>query len=113
MSRFCKLPRPHLPLHKTITMTKFFKWIALAEGVSYLALFFNMLVIKPTNIELYKTLLYPIGMAHGMLFIAYIVLAIMLKIEQQWTWKKFAEIIAASLLPFGTFYIDRKYFRNA
>lgn len=94
-------------------MTKFFKLVAIGEGVSYLALFFNMLVIKPTNPELYKTLLFPVGMTHGMLFVGYIVLAIMLKIEQQWTWKKFGEIAVASVIPFGTFYIERKYFRNA
>ncbi len=90
-------------------MNKLFKFVALAEGVSYLALFTNMLLIKPTNIELYKILLFPIGMAHGILFIGYIVLAIMLKFEQDWSWKKFGIISIASLIPFGTFYVDKKY----
>ncbi len=94
-------------------MLRLFKIIALLEGVSYLALFSNMLLIKPNNMELYKTLLYPIGMAHGVLFIGYILLAIMLKIELNWDWKKFAIICLASILPFGTFYMEWKYFRNA
>ena len=30
-----------------------------------------------------------IGMAHGLLFVAYIIMAIMLKFEENWSWKKF------------------------
>lgn len=93
-------------------MLKFFKVIALLEGVSYLALFSNMLFIKPTNLTLYKTLLFPIGMAHGLLFVTYIILAVMLKFEQNWDWKKFGIICLASVVPFGTFYIERKYLKN-
>lgn len=90
-------------------MLKFFKIIAILEGISFLALFANMLLIKPNNMDLYKTLLFPIGMAHGVLFIAYLILAIMLKFELDWSWKKFAIIAVASVLPFGTFYIEKKY----
>jgi len=94
-------------------MLRIFKIIALLEGVSYLALFANMLLVKPNNIDLYKTLLFPIGMGHGILFITYIILATMLKIEQNWDWKKFGIILIASVLPFGTFYIEQKYLKNA
>lgn len=90
-------------------MLKLFKIVAILEGVSYLALFGNMLIIKPTNMELYKTLLFPIGMGHGILFIAYLILATMLKFELDWSWKKFGIIAIASVLPFGTFYIEKKY----
>jgi len=94
-------------------MLRIFKIVALLEGVSYLALFANMLLVKPNNIDLYKTLLFPIGMGHGILFITYIILATMLKIEQNWDWKKFGVILIASVLPFGTFYIEQKYLKNA
>ncbi len=90
-------------------MLKLFKVVAILEGISYLALFGNMLIIKNNNPELYHTLLFPVGLAHGVLFVAYIILAIMLKFELDWPLKKFAIICAASLLPFGTFYIDKKY----
>lgn len=93
-------------------MLKIFKIAALLEGVSYLALFTNMLVVKPTNVAFYKALLFPIGMAHGILFISYIILAIMLKFEQNWDWKKFGIICLGSLVPFGTFYVDKKYLQN-
>lgn len=94
-------------------MLRIFKIVALLEGVSYLTLFANMLLIKPNNIDLYKTLLFPVGMAHGLLFIGYILLAVMLKIELGWDWKKFGIILVASVLPFGTFYVEQKYLKNA
>lgn len=94
-------------------MTKLFKFIAIAEGISYLVLFFNMLVIKRINPELYKTLLFPIGMAHGILFISYVALACMIWKSQKWNLKEFLIVQVASLLPFGTFYVEKKYLRNA
>lgn len=90
-------------------MLKVFTIVGFLEGISYLVLFFNMLVIKNINIELYKNLLFPIGMAHGLLFIAYIVMAIMLKVELKWSFKKFILISIASLIPFGTFYSEKNW----
>ncbi|WP_313808411.1 DUF3817 domain-containing protein [Flavobacterium sp.] len=89
-------------------MMRLFKIVAFLEGISLLVLFGNMLFIKPTNPELYKTLLFPVGMTHGLLFIAYIALATMFKIEENWSWKKYAMVCVASVLPFGTFYVEKK-----
>ncbi|MBC7523629.1 MAG: DUF3817 domain-containing protein [Flavobacterium sp.] len=94
-------------------MNKIFKFVAIAEGVSYLALFVNMIFNKHSNPELYKSLLFPIGMTHGILFISYIYLAFMIKENQSWNGKEFAIVLAGSLIPFGTFYIERKYLKNA
>lgn len=90
-------------------MLKIFKIVAILEGISYLVLFANMLVVKPNNLELYKQLLYPIGMTHGVLFVGYCVLAVLLKYSLNWTYKKLAIILAASLLPFATFWVEKKY----
>lgn len=94
-------------------MLKIFKFTAILEGISYILLFSNMLFIKPSNFGLYKSLLYPIGMTHGILFIGYIGLAILLKNSQKWNYKNFGIILIASLLPFATFYVERKYLKNA
>lgn len=94
-------------------MLKIFKITAILEGISYLVLFANMLLIKPTNLELYKTLLYPIGMSHGVLFIAYVLLAVLLKKSQNWSFPLLGFILLASLLPFATFYVEQKYLKNA
>ncbi|RZJ51775.1 MAG: DUF3817 domain-containing protein [Flavobacterium sp.] len=90
-------------------MLKIFKVTAILEGISYLVLFANMLIIKTNNPELYHTLLRPLGMAHGVLFIGYIILAFLLLKSQKWTTTTFGIILIASLIPFGTFYVEKKY----
>ena len=93
-------------------MLRIFKNIAILEGISYIVLFANMLIIKPSNIDLYKSLLYPVGMTHGILFIAYVLLAVLLKKSQEWNLKTSSIVLGASLLPFATFYIEKKYLRK-
>lgn len=88
-------------------MIRFFKIIALLEGVSLLALLFFAMPMKYIfNNPLFVKY---IGMAHGLLFILYIALAILLKIEQKWDMKKLGIVSIASVIPFGTFYIEKKY----
>ena len=94
-------------------MIKIFKITAISEGFSYLILLSNMLFIKPTHLELYKTFLFPIGMTHGILFIAYLYLSFMIKEKQNWSVKDLTLIILSSLIPFGAFFIERKYLKNA
>lgn len=93
-------------------MVRIFKNIAILEGISYLVLFANMLLIKPTNLALYKTFLYPIGMTHGILFIGYVLLAVLIKNSQKWNFKQLFIVLAASLLPFATFFVESKYLKN-
>jgi len=88
-------------------MLKFFKIIALLEGISLLALFFFAMPMK--RIFGHPEYIFPVGMAHGILFIVYILLAIMLKFEDNWTGKKLAIVSVASIIPFGTFYVEKKY----
>jgi len=90
-------------------MVKIFKNIAILEGISYLVLFANMLLVKPTNLALYKTFLYPIGMTHGILFIGYVALAIFIMKSQKWSFGTLSIVLIASLLPFATFFVERKY----
>lgn len=94
-----------------IKMKKIFKIIAFLEGISLLALFGFAMPMKyffhqPEYISSF-------GMTHGLLFVAYIVLAIILKLVDNWATKKFAIICLASVVPFGTFYVENKYFKNA
>lgn len=93
-------------------MVKSFKYVAILEGISYILLFGNMLLIKPSNIALYKTLLYPIGMTHGVLFIGYCLLALLIQKSQKWDFKTLFIVLGASLLPLATFFVEKKYIRN-
>ena len=90
---------------------EFFRMVALLEGVSYLALLFFAMPLKYIwKIEIYVQ---TIGMAHGILFIIYIILAIFLhQKKKKWNRKDFLIILAASILPIGTFVIDKKYLQK-
>lgn len=88
-------------------MLKIFRLVSFLEGVSYLLLLFIAVPIKYLGEnEAYVKML---GMPHGLLFIAYIIMAILLKYELSWNSKIFWSVFIASIIPFGTFYIDRKY----
>lgn len=89
-----------------------FKLVAILEGISYLVLFANMLLVKPFYPELYQNLLYPIGMSHGVLFIAYVVLGLLVAYKLKWSIKTIGIVMFASLLPFATFYVERKYLKT-
>ena len=93
-------------------MVRIFKNIAILEGISYLVLFANMLLIKSINLGLYKTMLYPIGMTHGLLFIGYVLLAVVLKKSQNWNFISLLVVLTASLLPLATFFIEKKYIKH-
>ena len=92
-----------------MNLLKQLRFLAIGEGISYLVLFCNMLLVKPNNLVLYKKLLYPIGMAHGVLFMAYCVFVILVAVNKKWNYKITLLGLLASLLPFGTFYFDKKY----
>jgi integral membrane protein len=88
-------------------MKLFFRIVALLEGVSYIllmtiGLYFKYLLNDDTYVKL-------LGMPHGVLFILYILIAFLLRKQEQWSFINFVIILFASLIPFGTFYIDRKY----
>ena len=88
-------------------MINLFRITAFLEGVSYILLLFIAVPIKyllddPTYVKI-------LGMPHGVLFIAYIFFSISGKYKFNWNTKDFIIISLASLIPFGTFYVDKKY----
>ena len=90
-------------------MLKAFRVTAILEGVSYLMLFALSMPLKYWA-GIREPNLY-IGYAHGFLFIAFMVIALVFTMEKKWGFKRFVIFLAASLLPFGTFYIDQKYLK--
>ena len=91
-------------------MKKAFRLISFLEGVSYLLLLFIAVPIKYfQGNELYVKIL---GMPHGILFISYILLLILIQKKMKWNLKTTLVISLASIIPFGTFYVDIKYLRS-
>ena len=82
--------------------------LAILEGITYLALGVTM----PMKYVLGNPLPnYFVGMAHGVLFIAYCLAVIQVGFKQNWRIKIILLSLIASLLPFGTFYADIKWFK--
>lgn len=91
-------------------LLKPFRIIAFLEGLSYILLLFIATPIKylldePKYVKL-------LGMPHGLLFIVYIVLAIILAANLKWSKKILRNVLLASIIPFGTFYVDYKYLKQ-
>ena len=92
-------------------MIRIFKIIALLEGSSLLLLLLFAMPMKyifhdPIYVKI-------IGMGHGVLFVLYILMAIVLKFKVNWNLSTFGIVCIASVIPFGTFYIEKKYLKNA
>jgi integral membrane protein len=88
-------------------MVRFFKHIAHWEGVSLLLLLFIAMPVKYGFG--YDILVKIIGMIHGILFILYVLGAISIKNIKKWSLHSTFLILFLSLVPFGTFYVDKKY----
>ena len=91
-------------------ITKYFRTVGWAEGISLLLLFGVAMPIKyiggvpePTKI---------IGAIHGILFLLYNYLALQLKEDESWPDRKFVAAVVLSCLPFGTFIFESR-FRSA
>ncbi len=52
-----------------------------------------------------------VGMAHGVLFIAYLVGAFIMFKPMNWSNKTLFIVIGCSVLPFGPFYVENKYLK--
>jgi len=88
----------------------FFRIVALLEGFSYLVLLLIAMPLKYIwHMEEYVQ---NVGMAHGILFILYILMAIFLYKKRLWSQKELIIILLGSVVPFGAFYVDRKYLNN-
>lgn len=88
-------------------MVKIFKITAFLEGVSLLLLLFVAMPLKYIWDNPY--MVQKVGMAHGILFIAYIVLAFLIKNELKWSTKTLLIVCIASIIPFGTFVVEKRY----
>ncbi|WP_299764690.1 DUF3817 domain-containing protein [uncultured Dokdonia sp.] len=92
-------------------MLKSFRILSFLEGVSYLLILFVTMPLKYIWDNGYPNKV--IGMAHGFLFLAYIVMAILMKPERKWDNKTVAIVLLCSIIPFGTFWMDKKYLRDS
>lgn len=89
---------------------KTFRLIALLEGISFLILLFIAMPLKymmdmPLPVRI-------VGMAHGILFVAFILYLMLVHSQKNWSIQKTALAFLASLVPFGTFVLDAKVLKH-
>lgn len=85
--------------------------VGFLEGVSFLVLLGVAMPLKyvweqPEAVRV-------VGMAHGVLFLAYLAATLQAMLDYKWTLLRGALVAVASLVPFGTFYADAKWMREA
>ncbi len=90
-------------------MTLIFRITAFLEGISYLLLLGIGVPLKYLFDN--DTWVKALGMPHGLLFIGYLIIAFLIKDDQKWSNKTFALVGIASVIPFGTFWVEKKYIK--
>jgi integral membrane protein len=83
--------------------------VAILEGISYLALLFIAMPMKYIFADV--RLMQPVGMLHGLLFVLYVLLLLVASLQNKWGIGLIFKGFVLSLLPFGTFYAEKKLFR--
>ena len=83
-----------------------FRLVSFLEGVSYLILLFIAMPLKyfadlPSAVKVF-------GMGHGVLFIVFIIFLLESMRKHNWNFSFSTQLFIASLLPFGTFFMDKK-----
>lgn len=94
-------------MSKADTSVTIFRWISILEAISFLLLLFIAMPLKyvwemPEYVRI-------IGMAHGILFILYLVGGYWMFEKLDWSVKILFIVFISSVLPFGPFIVERKY----
>lgn len=80
--------------------------VAIAEGLSLLVLLF---IAMPLKYQYGNTEIVPIvGMTHGILFMVFLACAMLVSQRKEWSEKFFMLLVLSSIIPFATFFMDRK-----
>ena len=94
-------------------LTKTFNWfrkIAFAEGVSFLVLLLIAMPMKYfAGMPMAVTV---VGGLHGLLFVAFVVMAWEVKREYKKDWGWLIKSFIASIIPFGTFWMDNRQWKK-
>jgi integral membrane protein len=98
--------REYHNMNKQITGSRaWLRVIGIAEGISLLVLMciampLKYLVGKPEAVQY-------VGWMHGLLFIAFMMTALVVYFQKSWPFKRVVLAFIAAFLPFGTFIFDK------
>jgi integral membrane protein len=96
------------PFHWKTSLDRF-RSVAFLEGLSYVMLLFTMVLKYRFSMPEPNKI---VGLAHGLLFVLYVTLLLFVWIRHRW---KLGEVVVAfllSLVPFGTFFGEARWWRH-
>ncbi len=91
-------------------LLQFLRILGMVEGISFLVILFVTMPLK--YIWLMKEPNQIVGMAHGVLFIGYCILVVIVGFRFKWKLLTIFWALVASIIPFGTFVADSKIFKE-
>ncbi|MCC5919667.1 MAG: DUF3817 domain-containing protein [Cyclobacteriaceae bacterium] len=94
---------------KPQTLLKILRIVAYVEGTTYLLLFVTMPLKYMADMPAPN---YWVGMTHGVFFIFYLLLVLMVAIPYKWSKMEIFYAGLASIIPVGTFVADHKIFKK-
>lgn len=97
-------------MNQPTAMDTVFLWTARLEGLSLIALMGVAMPLKyvwgdPRAVQM-------VGMAHGLLFIAYVALLFSVGVLRRWSWITIALGFISSAIPFGTFWFEARHLKQ-
>jgi integral membrane protein len=87
-----------------------FRWVAFLEGISFLVLLGIAMPLKYLAGE--PLAVRVVGMIHGVLFLTYGAMVGVLVQQRGWSIARATEAMILSVVPFGTFLLDRRLARE-
>lgn len=86
-------------------MLKFFRMLSFIEGLSLLTL---LLIAMPAKYQFGYDFLWPVGMTHGVLWLAYFTLSLLVSHKQNWSVMFWLLVLLSSVTPFACFFLDAR-----
>lgn len=87
-------------------MLSFFRKLGFIEGLSLIILLF---VAMPAKYQFGAVdSIWQVGMTHGILWLAYFVVSLVVSHQQKWSVMFWFLVLMASVIPFACFFLDRK-----
>lgn len=87
------------------TTVRWFKAVAFAEAVSYLVLLGASVAKRAADAPELVSVMGPI---HGVIFLAYLGLAVFVRTELRWNLWTTVMVVVAAVVPFGGFVVERR-----
>ena len=89
--------------------TRQFAWIAIVEAASFVLLLVGMVFKYGFDNEAGVTLMGPL---HGVLFIAYVAGALLVRGQAGWSWGQTVKIIVAGIVPIAGLFVAERLMRQ-